>query len=143
MNFDPNNQHAQQVEAWIAGIGTGQSPKTLVHLFEKAILMLWQRSYLTLNEVILSVIFDRALYNSQEKFPLLLALKVDSFGVQLEELVQKIDNYSSSELIEAFQYFLVEVIGIMSNLTGGILTTPLYKELDKVTLENVSSDSNR
>jgi len=141
MNLDPHRYHVEQVHIWIKQAGNGLPSEKLAQLFSLAIQRLWQRSQSTLSETTLIPIFERALLNSQEKFPLLLGLKFDLSGPCFVEALTKPSNYTTAELTEAFQYFLVNVIAIIGSLTDNILTKPLYKALFQVTLAKILPDS--
>jgi len=138
MSTDPKSLHSLQVDAWIQRTTKGVPPERLSVFFGYAMHALWRRSSVTLNDVTLMVIFDRALIICQEEHPLLDLVKLDAVGVNLDELKQG-RQYSATQLHQAFRCLIIEIITIVGSLTAEILTAPLYNELSLVTTDSVSS----
>lgn len=137
MSQDQNEQHARQVDAWIERTAKDMAPDQLVSLFAAAIQALQKRTLIMLSEVTLMVVFDRALYKSQQEFPVLLDMKIEPKGISLDGDLSRIRQKTSAEITEAFRFFLIELLTIFGNITAGILTNPLYAELCKVTAESI------
>ena len=121
--------HTRTVEAWAQAATLGLSLPQLVDLFEFAMSKLWRRSCLTIGDVTMAAVVDRALFNSVDRHSLLLPLKVDSTGLQWAEFRKSSGQLNKSEVIRAFTFFITEFIAITSNVTGEILSEPLHQEL--------------
>lgn len=141
MNLDQNEEHATQVDAWLERTADGLPSDRLIRLFEEAIRALQRRTLVTLSEVTLTAIFDRVLYQSQKHYPLLSGLKIETDGISLDGLRSEVNRLKPAQLTEAFRFFLIELLTIFGNLSAGILTELLYRELSKVTAEQVSTES--
>ena len=132
MNQEHSKSHTLQVEAWMAQTIPGLTSEQLISLFSEAIRVLQKRTLITLSEVTLNAVFDRVLHQSQMEFPLLSEVKIDSKGLSFDGIP---DHHKPAEITEAFLFFLIELMTILENLTAGILTKPLYKELFGITGE--------
>jgi hypothetical protein len=141
MSFDKDQPHSKQVDIWIKQNTTGLSPDKLLLIFEAAIQAIQKRTAITLSEVTLAAIFDRVLYMSQKKFPILSVLKFESNGISFDGLMANAKQLKSHEITEAFRFFLIQFITLLGNLTADILTPFLYQELFKITSERVHSSS--
>lgn len=110
----------------------GLSPEQLVQLYAEAILALRKRILFTLSEVTITAILDRVLHESQQEYPLLSELKTSTDGIETSDLLSKLDGHSSAEIIEAFQFLIAELVGVLERLTAGLLNKPLYQELSRL-----------
>lgn len=136
MTIHRNDTHAMQANAWADKNARGLSSDQLVQLFSKAIRAIEQRSLVTLSSVTVMVVIDRALHESNEKFPLLSEIKIAAEGMDFSDLLEKSDNHKSELLREALLCLLVALLNVLGNITADILTHPLHKVLMEVTGES-------
>lgn len=139
MNTDSKEYHTQHVMAWLERQTIGLSVDQILHLLNDLTDLLWSRLRITLSDITLISIVDRALCLSQEKFPLLDHLQLDANGVCFDKLFKIENTFTPNELIQAYGQFLIETISIISVLTAGILTPILYRELDNFSMTHRSS----
>ncbi|MGZ3697887.1 MAG: hypothetical protein ACXWPM_08575 [Bdellovibrionota bacterium] len=132
MSVNYESKTAQMVNEWLDKKTLNLPPAKLVPLFEEAIGVLQARTEITLSEVTVSAIFDRALFLSQQKYPLLSGMKIDSKKIVWNETVTQLRDHRPAEVTEAFRYLLIELLTIIDNLTAGVLTQSLSRELSKV-----------
>lgn len=78
----------------------------------------------------LTLILDRVLHESQEKFSLLSEATIKSNSLSFEKLHHL---HKPEELLVPVRYLLVELLTVLGRITADILTIPLHKELLKVT----------
>jgi hypothetical protein len=136
MTLPQEDKHSTLVADWSKKNASGISLDQHVLLLEKAIRAMEQRALVTLSNVILVVILDRVLHQGKEKFPLLYEIKLDPKNLVSFELLRTNKNYKSEELIEAYQYLLVDLLRVLGRITADILTVPLHQELLKVTWDS-------
>lgn len=129
-----SNVHLKMIENWQNINIKDISLKTQVELFIKAIKAVEARTLKTLSSVTLMVILDRVLYQSKEKFPLLSAVTIEPKGMNFDGLISKNNNHELPEILNSLRYLLVELLRVLGSITADILTEPLYKEIQKVTL---------
>jgi hypothetical protein len=142
MDLNQDEKHAAQVDAWLGKTAKGLPADRLVTLFGEAIHAIHKRTLMTLSEVTLNAILDRVLYQSQKKFPILSGLKMDSLeGVSLSGIMSESNGLEPARVTTAFRFFVIELLTILENLTAGILTEPLYKELANVKAQGSHSES--
>jgi hypothetical protein len=141
VDLKQDEAHAAQVDSWIVRTAKGLPADQTAALFEEVIHAIRKRTSITLSEITLTAIFDRVLYKSQRKFPLLAGLKIDAKGISLDGNLSQIESQDPARITEAFRFFVIELLTILENLTAGILTKALYKEMHKVTGQTVSQES--
>jgi hypothetical protein len=132
--------HGNFVNQWLQQSASGLSSNQLLHLFETAMGILYQRAYLTLGDVTLTAVVDRVVYNAGEKFPMFELLDSDPSGVNCNGLREHAKSGNEVELTEGIRFVLVEFLTVIGNLTAEILTPALHSELSRVVLENGPSD---
>jgi hypothetical protein len=125
------NEHAIHVKAWMAGASQSLTKDQLLHLFEKALGVLWHRAHGTLGDVTLIAIVDRVLHGTVERSKVLGALKVDAGGFHCDALREHA--HSPVELAQGMQLFLAEFLTVVGSLTAEILTPALHSSLSGVT----------
>jgi hypothetical protein len=108
------------------------SQHELVDLYERALDALWRRSHQCLGEVSLMAIVDRVLHEGTERFPHLVALKIETSGVQCGALRQVAPGLEPALLEESLACVVSELLRVLGSLTGEILTPGLHAELLKV-----------
>jgi len=140
MRSDGDEQHSEQVDAWIAKNAAGLPSEKLVPLFVEAIQAIRKRSLVTLSEVTFGAIFDRALWMSQKKYPLFSEVESES-SISVDALMAQTGDWTSDQITDAFRFFLTQLLTLLGNLTGHILCKPLHTELFKVTVESIRSSS--
>lgn len=131
MQSDEPNHHLAHVKAWMKST-TGLPRERQVELFERALEALWQRAHRTLGEVTLTAIVDRVLYTASEHYPPVASLKVERTGIQFEAFRER-ESLLDDNLLDAIRLVLVELLTVLGNLTGEILTPALHAELSKIT----------
>lgn len=114
------------VDQCIARISQDVRNENLGQVFAQLGSSLWLKSSRTLSEVTLDAIFERTLYLSRGRFPILEVFKIEKNKIVYDGVTQNIDN---KLMISAFKNFLVEVLNLIGNLTSNILLTGLYHEL--------------
>ena len=122
--------HSDLIEDWEKKNTEGLSSDQHVRLLEKAIRAIELRAGITLSVVTLTLILDRVLHESQDKFPLLAEASIESNSLSFEKLHHL---HKPEELLVPLRYLLVELLTVLGRITADILTTPLHKELLKVT----------
>jgi hypothetical protein len=124
--------HSLKVDAWIRVVTPGLTTPALIDLFEKATTRLWSRGCLTVSDVTLHALADRALFNSAQAYPVLLALKLDHTGIQWGEFRKLGAKLNRDDVIRSVSYFITEFIAIASSITDDILSAPLHDALVSV-----------
>jgi hypothetical protein len=124
------NEHEACVDKWMEGCATQdlQTAEVLA-LFERALGRLWDRARQTLGEVTLTAIVDRVLYTATERFPLLVALKIEGNALRWDERKRARDK---DEVADSMRFVLVELLTVLGNLTAEILTPALHSDLSSV-----------
>ena len=138
MNRDQNEQHAKQVDLWIEKSVRVLSQSAQAQIFGDAVGVFEKRILVTLSSITWNAILDRALSQSTQSFPLLSGIKIQLGGITIEGLLPKLQKDKANQVIEAFRYFLIELLTIVGNLTAGVLTEPLYRELSRVVAKSNS-----
>jgi hypothetical protein len=133
-----DNVHIRCVSEWMKH-ASRVSPEELAGLFEKAMTVLWHRTYSALGDITVAAIVDRVLYNAAEKYSVLSSLKLDTNGINFAEFHQQAGLDNGRELKEAIQFVLVELLTVVGNLTAEILTPALHSELSSVTVKDLRS----
>jgi hypothetical protein len=141
MNSQPFETHKKQVELWEDKNTKGLSAKKIVQLFGAAIHAIEQRSLFTLSSITVTVVADRVLYESTDKFPILAGVKIEPKGMSLAGLLDQSEKVNPEELRNALHHLLVELLTVLGNITADILTAPLHAELMQVTREGALKDS--
>jgi hypothetical protein len=136
------HDHSNQVNLWIGRAAKGLSSEQSLQLFELAMAALWNRALLTLGDVTLAAILDRVLYNASERFAPFELLRIDSNGLDFQELRAQSSVLNQRELKEGFRFVIVEFLVVIGNLTAEILTPILHSELLKVTLKESAAGGN-
>ena len=130
-----DNVHIRHVSQWMKQ-ASRVSPDQLSELFEKAMTVLWDRTYSALGDITVAAIVDRVVYNAAEKYSILSSLKLEAGGLNFAEFHQKAASIQDRELKEAIQFVLVELLTVVGNLTAEVLTPALHSELSSVTLKD-------
>ena len=133
-----DNIHIRCVIEWTKH-ASRVSPEELAGLFEKAMTVLWHRTYSALGDITVAAIVERVLYNATEKYSVLSSLKLDPSGVDFAEFRRQAGSINERELKEAIQFVLVELLTVVGNLTAEILTPSLHSELSSVTVKDSRS----
>lgn len=127
--------HEEIVSLWeeqnLKDLGANQ----LIQLYTSAYQAIERRCQSTLSSVTVIVVVDRVLHLGSEKYPVLSLLTLEPTGLSFKTLIQNSENYKIEELREALSFFLKELLTVISNITSGVLTTFLHKELMGVTRE--------
>lgn len=126
--------HGQVVDAWLDRSATGLTPEKVVELLEAALCALLARTETTLGELTLSVIADRVLHNTVERYPAFAPLTFDpGKGVRCDALRAHAAAIPARELRAGVRFVLVELLTVLGNLTAEILSPELHAELSKTT----------
>ena len=128
--------HSNKVKDWIDVATPRLSSPELIKLFELAVTKLWLRSCITIGDVTVLAIVDRALTTCAQVHKVSIPLSIGPTGIPWDEFRQAASNLSKDEIIQALAYFTTEFIAIASSITGEFLSAPLHKELASVTLKN-------
>jgi hypothetical protein len=139
MTVEQLPNHLAVIDTWEEKTARGLSVDQQILLLEKGIHAVEKRALKTLSLITLTVVLDRALNQSKEKFTILQNAKIDS-GVSILKLLEDKDNQSSEfrvqsseNLLKALQYFLETLMTILTRITADILTIPIHKALQEVT----------
>ncbi len=124
-----NDTHAEQVRVWEEKNCTGLRSEQIAQLYARAVQAIENRSLVTLSSVTVKVVVDRALYESQGKFPVLAAVNIEGDRLNLTPLIEKCAGQDLEELRKALRFLLTEVLSVLGNITADVLTAPLYKKL--------------
>jgi hypothetical protein len=130
------------VNAWLER-RAGHSTLELIRAFEAAFTALWQRVHLTLGEVTLGAIVERVLHNATEQYPVLASIEITTAGLRCESLETQ-TGLRHGDVADAVRFVLVELLTVLGNLTGQILTPALHAELSKdhpVATDRATEDS--
>jgi hypothetical protein len=138
MTIHRSKNHLEQVEAWEKVNCENLSAQETVSIYSTAILAIRQRSLATLSSVTLTVVEDRALHQSLEKYPFLSEIKLLADGINFDDLHKASGRIRVPELKEAMRHFLIEFLTVLGNITADVLTAPLHRELTQVTRESIS-----
>lgn len=136
MTVPRNEAHSKHVQAWVIQNAGSLSVEPLLRLFEKAFHVLEQRSLATLSSVTVLVVIDRALHESQLKFPVLEKLIITPEGIKFSALVSSAA--ANDQLREALSALLIELLNVLGNITADILTPALHSELLTVTANSIA-----
>jgi len=131
------NEHASRVDAWLDQVKSLSADRQLDAL-EAAFAAIWQRAHRTLGDVTLAAIVDRVLYLAREKFPVLSSIEVGDAGMRVGAL-REAEIASRADLVDGMRFVLVELLTVLGNLTGEILSPALHAELAKVGSEKTNS----
>ena len=123
------NEHHLIVNAWFQRV-QGRSVEALLQAFEDTFAAVWQRSSLTLGEVMLKAIVERVIHTSTEEYPVLASLAVGPSGLRCKELRSR-EGLRHDQIFAATQFVLAEFLTVLGNLTAQILTPALHAELSK------------
>jgi hypothetical protein len=134
-----SKDHSAHVGSWIKTSTPGLSSDQLIELFEFTLDRLWKRSSISMSEVTLVAVIDRALFNSSDRFKLLELLKIDIGGIDWKAFKATVAQLNPHEVTRAFTFFITEIISIIGNITGELISGPLLQELTSVKLDSNSS----
>ncbi len=121
--------HSKLIKEWEHTNANGLNSDQHVRLLEKAIRAIELRAETTLSVVTLTLILDRVLHESKDRYPLLSEAFIESNRLSFEKMH---NHHKSENLIEPIRHVLVELLTVLGRITADILTTPLNKELLKV-----------
>lgn len=134
----------QQVELWEIKVTQGLNDSQKAQLFCKAIFAVEERTLKTLSSVTLEVVLDRALHQCKKKYAFMSLVKIESKGLNFNELLNSEHFRNPTEnLVEALRSLLIEILTVLGNITGGILSGSLYNELNKVQHDPTSDSLSR
>ena len=122
------NTHQAVVSAWLRHAPA--EPQALRRAFEATFAALWQRTRLTLGDVTLTAIIDRVLHVASEQFPALGSLELDKGRLRWSGK-PPVRGAEAGRLREGIQFFLVEFLTVLGNLTAEILTPALHAEVSR------------
>jgi hypothetical protein len=128
------SHHAPLVERWLDATAGDLDAPRLNALLERTLLALWNGAHNTLGEVTLSAIVDRVLYVASEQFPFVAITRVEGHGASFA-VRSLCDVQNERRLREVMSFVLAEFLGVLGNLTDGILTPALHTALASVTRE--------
>jgi hypothetical protein len=94
MTVEQLPNHLAVIDTWEEKTARGLSVDQQILLLEKGIHAVEKRALKTLSLITLTVVLDRALNQSKEKFTILQNAKIDS-GVSILKLLEDKDNQSS------------------------------------------------
>ncbi len=115
------------VNAWVEQY-EGCSTAELLRAFEAVFAALWQRTRLTLGELTLRPIVERVLHTAKQHYPLLAPFEGTTSAIRCDRLCAQ-EGLRHGDLAEAIRFVLTELLTVLSNLTGHILTPALHAEL--------------
>jgi hypothetical protein len=124
------NDHSGCVRAWLEHQRSPR-PAGLVRAFDRALVRLWARAHRTLSDVTLMAILERVHSVATERYPILAALELGPGGPSCAKLhePERLAADDHEQLEEAIRFFLIELLTVLGNLTGDILTPSLHAEL--------------
>lgn len=134
-----NEIHANLVDHWYNKNAKGLTPEKLVQLYEQGIHAVKLRSLVTLSNVTLLVVLERALHESTEKFPILSEINADSEKIDLSSTIRENGHHKPEEVQAALRHLLVEILNVLGNITADILTAPLHSELMKISSDTLTA----
>lgn len=134
-----NDLHIKQVEAWKTK-NNGLSDKDRNQLFINGILAVRQKSLGTLSSVTVTAVIDRILIECQERFSVLSEIRNDSEGLHFNKFADHLMNLKPSEIQDALQELLLELLEVFGKITADILTKNLHKELMNITCQTSHQD---
>jgi hypothetical protein len=134
------NDHHACVNAWMERVANGLPPDRMLRAFERAFAALWWRANRTLGDVTLTAIADRVLYTAAERFSFLSSLKLQTSGIQSEELRERAGSLHPDQLAEGIRFILSEFLTVLGNLTAEILSPALHSELSKAAPQDPESN---
>lgn len=132
------------VDVWLTRIAPNShllTREVTLALFERAIEVVWQEAGDVLGEVTLAAIASRVLIISSERFPDLSGIRVDSDGFSFHGLREQASGTPGPQLWESLRFLLLELLRVLGDLTGHVLTPWLHSELAKVALPEPASSN--
>lgn len=130
--LDGADEHTGCVDAWLLRLAPVEGPAALIDLVDGLVTALWVKTATTLGVVTLTAIAERVLHNTAEKFPLFSSVTVDpTRGIRLRELHELVGDGHRGEVLAATRFLLIELLTVLGNLTAGILTRELHKEVER------------
>lgn len=133
MTADQRIFHKEQILLWEEKNLKNLESKELVELYANAFNAMEKRCLATLSTVTVQVVKERILHISFEKFPLLSSVKLEATQLNFKILIQNCENYNIEELKDALRFLLVEFLSVIGNITSGVLSEALYKQLFDIT----------
>ena len=130
MTAPKDDIHYNAVEHWLNLHVNDLTPIQQVLILEKAVHAIELRACKTLSSVTLTVVLDRILNQTKEKFPILSNATLEKKFLSFKAVDK---DQHAEETFEALVFLLVELFRVLGRLTADILTIPLHKELMKVT----------
>jgi hypothetical protein len=124
--------HGARVDAWLEEAGRGLSAAALCVLFQAALEALYRRTQVTLGDVTLRAIVERVVHRSAITHPAFGSLRIDENGAELGALRDRVGSLKPAELTAGIRFVLVELLTVLGNLTGDILTPELHATLAAV-----------
>jgi len=129
---------AVNVDVWLTLNASDTSSMTadgILRLFVRAIDAIWREAQEVLGEVTLTAIASRVLLTSKERFPGLTGITVEGDGFSFDTLWARVNSMPVEELKEPLRFLLIELLRVLGDLTGNVLTPWLHAELAKVALQ--------
>jgi hypothetical protein len=136
------NHHAAFVEAWMAQATKNLPVAGRVEFFDRTFAALWRRTSVTLGEITLWAIVNRVVRSGRERFPALSALKVERGGISFTAMGDGASETDIAHTDAALRFLLVELLTVLGNLTGEILTPELHDELSRLVGDDAHSSPN-
>ncbi len=133
MTWRRNEIHETQVALWEKKTFTRADARESALLFAKAIQAIERRAFETLSTITVSVVVDRALHETKEKFSILEAITSEREGIDFGDLLGGQVTGNRDQLKNALRDLLIELLNVFGNITADILTEPLHRELMTVT----------
>ncbi|RPJ75536.1 MAG: sensor histidine kinase, partial [Alphaproteobacteria bacterium] len=127
--------HHEHINSWLEQVSKDLPSERLASLFGETLTNISKHSLVALNKITLMAIVKRVLYQSSEKHPVLSRLNVESTGISTDQFIDQFGQIDSSELSEAFHYFMDELLTVLGDLTADILPTSFENENKSSNLE--------
>ncbi|HVY48081.1 MAG TPA: hypothetical protein VHB21_19470 [Minicystis sp.] len=120
------------VDAWLASCGA-VPPSRLPALFSRAIEAVWRRAQPTLGEPTTAAILERVLFDAAASSELVAALALRPTLASIGSLrAAALDPADAARFQQAFRALLVDLLGVLDQLTAHILTPGVVAALGAV-----------
>ena len=122
----PVNHHYQRVDQWVENALRKLERDDFLFAFDHAFDCIWQVATLTLGEVTMQAVSERAVYVAMGRFPWLSPLEEDGGGIYLSQVLRSIEDISDKELQQGLRFMLGELLTVLGNLSAEIITSKLH-----------------
>jgi hypothetical protein len=102
----------------------------LLEIYDDLLKTIWNRILPTLGRVTVMAIMERALALTEESYPLIGKLQVNTEGVSFRSLSQSMKGKESQVIREGLKELIANLIDILAMLTGDILVKQLLQEIE-------------